>query len=349
MNRTAMRVLVITVFMSVFLLLAGGAASAVTVTTIPLVGNPGQLRISGHRVCYMNHVDPMNPDSYRVHSFNFSTGIDTEITPVLNDYQDPDVDGDIVVWAESGGLGIYMYDFNAPVVGGTAFPGSGTYSFNPSLSGSILAWRAMDFANTISNIWYRQGPVSTQVTNLPSNQFAVSPDVSGNYIVWYWFDVSSSAPLKVYFYDIAAPAVPGGTIFGSTSASQSDAHVSGSTVVYMDNTDGTDWELYLYTLPDGPPRKITDNLVDEVSPDISGNYVVWAANNQIFLYDIMAGTSEQISDSGVGGLNENPKIDGNHVVWQNQSGTGTSTTYLATIQDETPPAPPAQTLLWTGP
>lgn len=343
MRRITCHILAIIAVMSVFLVISGGAVSAVTVTTLPLVGNPQQIRISGHRVAYLDFVSL--PDFMRVHSYNFSTGVDTEITPIAADRYDPDIDGDIVVWGESG-LGIYTYDFNAPVVGGTAIPGTSTFSFQPSLSGPILAWRAMDFINTISNIWYRQGAVSTQVTNLPNNQFAAAPDVSGNYIVWYWFDVGAPGIQKVYFYDIANP-VPGGTIIGSTPASQGDAHVSGSTVVYMDNTDGTDWELYLYTLPSGPPIKITNDLIDQAAPDISGNYVVWQANNQIFLYDIAAGTTVQISDSGVGGFNENPKIDGNHVVWQNQSGTGTSTTYLATIQPEgtTTPTP---TLPFTG-
>jgi beta propeller repeat protein len=342
MRKITCHILAITVFMSMFLLFSGGAASAVTVTTMPLSGTPLQLKISGHRVSYLDFVSL--PDIMHVHSYNFSTGVDTDITPVDTDRMDPNIDGDIVVWYESSGLGLYMYDFNAPVVGGSAIPGSGTYSFQPNLSGPILAWRDMDFITTSADIWYRQGAASTQVTNLPNNQLALAPDVSGNYIVWYWQDISGPINTKIYYYDVANP-VPGGTLFASGPSSQADPRISGSNVVYMDNIDGTDWEIFLVTLPGGTPQRITNNLTDDVTPDISGNYVVYARDGQIFMYDITTLQETQLSDSGVAGTNVYPEIDGNHVVWLNQSVAG-SFGYLATIQDETPPAP--VTLPYTG-
>lgn len=140
--------------------------SAVTVTTIPLVGDPLNPAISGHRITYLDFVSL--PDIMHVHSYNITTGVDTDITPVDTDRGDANCDGDKVVWYEGDGAGVYEYDFNAPVVGGTAIPGSGTYSFQPALSGSVLAWRNFDFVNSKSDIWYRQGAVSTQVTNVPT-------------------------------------------------------------------------------------------------------------------------------------------------------------------------------------
>jgi beta propeller repeat protein len=346
MNRTTMRAMAITVFMSIFLLFSGAAASAVTVTTIPLVGDPIELDISGHRISYLDFVSP--PNHMRVHSYNFSTGVDTEITPVAAHREDPSCDGDKVVWYEGDGAGLYEYDFNAPVVGGTAIINSGTNSLEPNLSGSILAWSEWNNLLGIYNIWFKQGAASTQITDLPNEQLALHPDVSGNYIVWYWQDVSGApSTTKMYYYNVASP-VSGGTMFASGPSDQSDPRISGNKVVYMDDIDGTDLELFLITLPGGTPQRITDNLANDISPDISGNYVVWERNDQIFMYDIATGQTSQLSDSGIGGFNENPKIDGNHVVWQNQSGTGTSTTYLATIQDETPPAPATPTLPWTG-
>jgi beta propeller repeat protein len=314
----------------VFLITLSGGASAVTVTTLPLSGKPMNLNISGHRVSYMDFISL--PDFTHVHVYDFSTtpGVDTDITPVDSGRFNPSINGNLVVWHEEGATGVYQYDIAAPIIGGAAIPGSGTIAYNPVRDGSILAWGEYNPGLT-SDIWYKDGGgAAVQVTNVPNNHFADFPDVSGRYIVWQLFDNTGLTNFDVYYYDFDNP-IADGTAIASGPSIQEDPRISGANVVYSDNADG-DFEIYLYPLPGGPAQKITDNVATDVSPDISGNYIVWSGDGQIFLYDINTAQTTQISD-GLGPYVE-PRIDGNHVVWLNTPETGPATAYLATIQEE---------------
>ncbi len=329
---------------AVFLLALSGAASAVTVTTIPVTGSPLEITISGHLIAY---TDEVSFDNNTMHVVDLGNGLDTAITPANAATRiSPTIDGTRVVWYEGSGNALFLYDTSAPVFGGTLIPGTGTpptaYTFTPALSGNILAWQIFDFSGAMkSDVWYQTplGAAAVQVTNLAGSQFVGNLAVSGKWIVW--FD-SHTGTNNIYYYDTSAVPVPGGTPIAPGASNQLSPRIFGNDVVFSDNAGG-DSEIYLYTLPGGPLQQITDNTgIEDYAPDISGNYVVFLRNGQVCLYDRTTLQTTQLTNGPETFMA--PRIDGNHVVWLNvppETDPATpSTAYLATIQAEVAPQLP---------
>ncbi len=63
--------------------------------------------------------------------------------------------------------------------------------------------------------------------------------------------------------------------------------------------------------------KITDNLHQDLVPQLSGDYLVWQSeingNQEIFLRDLNSRTTKQITTNSTD--NQNPQISGNNIVW----------------------------------
>lgn len=98
--------------------------------------------------------------------------------------------------------------------------------------------------------------------------------------------------------------------------------VSGSRVVFSDNRFGS-YDIFLY---DGATRmttRLTSDPTDEITPDISGDSVVYAvrggsAGADIHAYDIPTRTVRVLA--GGAGDQVNPSIDGRHVAWEDRAG-----------------------------
>lgn len=335
------KLVILLTLICLFIVLLSGVSLGATVTTIPLTGAPTSIDISGHRVVY---TDEVSHDNNYIHVYDFGTGVDTSINSTDANREDPTIDGDRIVWYEGAGAGLYLYDMSAPIPGGTFITGCGTppnaYTYGPAMSGTALAWQIESIGNT-AIFCQNPGPSSLQITSWLSAWGVGLPDVSGNYIVWH--DDRTAHDVNKVFYDDITSHVLNGHFITSALPVQMYPRISGNNIVYCDGFTNSQ-DIYLYPLPGGPEQKITDDSNKGWNPDISGDYIVWEGGGQIYMYNIADGSTTQLTTGP--DQYTRPRIDGNHIVWLESTEVGPAAAFLATIQDETPPATPE--LPYTG-
>lgn len=81
-----------------------------------------------------------------------------------------------------------------------------------------------------------------------------------------------------------------------------------------------------FDLASGGPRKLTDDTLSQVQPDISGDLVVWeveeADDQDIVVHDLRPGAQRTLT--GPDTDEQHPAIAGRHVVWEEWDSTGLS-------------------------
>lgn len=95
-------------------------------------------------------------------------------------------------------------------------------------------------------------------------------------------------------------------------------------------------DIYLYQINNGMTTQVTETIIDEIMPRISGDYVVWESRLdgdwEIYLYQISKDKITQITDNSTDDVW--PEISGDHIVWHGDSG-GDSEIYLYQISSAT--------------
>lgn len=88
---------------------------------------------------------------------------------------------------------------------------------------------------------------------------------------------------------------------------------------YWDTLGGQNIEVFLYDFDTGVETRLTEKLMQQFTPKVSGDYVVWEdygkgyEREEIALYHIPSGEIRMLTDDDVRQMA--PEIDGNHVVW----------------------------------
>ncbi|MFN9176465.1 MAG: beta strand repeat-containing protein [Synechocystis sp.] len=204
---------------------------------------------------------------------------------------------------------------------------------------------------------YTLGSTSTATLNFDDNELPISsgtsgnisPQISGNNVVWVSFDVSSGG---IFLYNgISTNKLP------SSFPSSFSPLISGNNIVWSTFFSG-DNEIYLYNGTN--TITLTNNTSDDNSPQISGNNVVWRSftttninSSEIFLYNGINTT--RLTNNGF--PDAFPKISGNNVIWQGFSGNsdeiyfynGTSTIQLTnnSFTDDSPKIS-GNNVVWRG-
>ena len=181
---------------------------------------------------------------------------------------DPDISGNTVVYRASS-------DVYTHPIGGTSSPvapASGSrYEF--SIDGSIVAWMEMVDAPQIMVRDISTSDAPLQVTT--GTDWHRNPAVSGRLIVWD--EDSGDGTYDIYGYDLDDPAT-GVFPICTDVGSQKYPAVSGSIVVWQDQSDGTgSYDIWAIDLADAgsPAFEVSDGTGDNKNPAVSGNTIVW--------------------------------------------------------------------------
>jgi len=145
--------------------------------------------------------------------------------------------------------------------------------------------------------------ISGQTTQITSDGIVKDAlHAQGNKIVW------RQAYKNIVSYDISTQQI----IPIVTGAINTDfPRTDGNKVIWQEYRDGS-WNLYLWD-------NGVETLIGDVSnADVSGNYIVYLDPQiaEIILYDISAGTTQQLTTTSSPFSVNDPKIDGNKVIWE---------------------------------
>lgn len=224
----------------------------------------------------------------------------------------PRIEGAIVAWQTNIPSGVIQWcDLSETSINVRSFDQQGSY---PAVSGNLIVWQA-DF-------WGYDDIYGYDINNPSGGEFVVCgaanmqmmPAISGNRVVWE-DKRNTTYPL---IYTTVLPQT-GGQLIASSTASQSTPAVSGHLVVWRDNRNNNR-QIYYCDLSNTPwsAAPVYPQAYEQWRPDISGSRVVWLAmqnNNRVglYVYDISQGQLVwSYQKNGV----DNPKIDGQVVVWQ---------------------------------
>lgn len=151
------------------------------------------------------------------------------------------------------------------------------------------------------------------------------PYISGDNVVW-------KSERGVFLYNGKKTIKLDNNVNLASLQIQGHNLVWNTTIDFFDSKD--DSEIFLYNGKE--TIQLTDNDLNDFSPEISGDNIVWDSgndfNSEIFLYD--GKEIIQLTDNNVNDMF--PKIDGNRIVWQRIDETKaepTTSVMLATLDD----------------
>ena len=229
-----------------------------------------------------------------------------------NIQEDPDISGNVVVYRKTTYPGTPYWAMDNPVTSVVYWKNLATGNTGKVRSTAIKQWNPKISGTRV--IWQEggnYGPYSLYVKNLAtggigkitSSSDLGSTDISGTRVIW----VSNN---HLYVKNLAT----GGSGTVATGHMYNPA-ISGVRVVW---TDGSYNRVYVKNIQTGATGSI--NSYEARNPDIYGDVIVWQyfqsnPNTSIYWKNIATGAGGKLSDG------MSPKISGNWVVWEVQSGS----------------------------
>lgn len=190
-------------------------------------------------------------------------------------------------------------------------------------------------ANTDIYLYDITDDTTVQITTNTAGQLC--PDIWGDYIVW--MDnrndsvFNNNAEWDIYLYQISTKQE---TLITTAAGIHTNPKINDGKVVWEDgrNFQGEDYlrggsnvpenntDIYMYDIKTGEETAIATGSLQECSPFVSGDYVVWEDRNDgdlaadIYLYNIASNEKIRITDDKVD--QRTPRIYGNYLVWMDE-------------------------------
>lgn len=226
--------------------------------------------------------------------------------------EDPDVSGNIVVYRKTTYPGTGSWAMDNPVTSVVYWKNIATGStdkvrttttkqWNPKISGSRVIWQ--EGGNYGPYSLYVKNLATGVISKVTSSSDRDNIDISGTRVIWEFNN-------HLYLKNLATGSsgiVTSGSIFNPA--------ISGVRVVWTDDSFN---RVYVKNIQTGATGSIYS--YEARNADISGDIIVWQyfqsnPNTSIYWKNIATGAGGKLSDG------MSPKISGNWVVWQVQSGS----------------------------
>ncbi len=272
-------------------------------TTTPITDNGLSERDPGISGSFMtwSYEDPSN--AHR--EVYFGGPFISNVAITNNDENDtnPEISGSSVVWSgwddnEPDGLAdnyeIYLWDYDTGLT--TQITNDAAADMHPSISGDYVVWLSDRDGDFDVYFWDRTDPETiTNVSDSIADEY--EPDISGSKVVW-------RHKYQIYLWDAVTPEIAPVPVTDpldpSDGAAAREPAISGSNVVWK-GWDGSDQEIYFW---DGSTTtQVTDNDVDDETPDVYDFDVVWSndedGDSDIYMTTIPEPSSTALSVAAI--------------------------------------------------
>jgi beta propeller repeat protein len=238
------------------------------------------------------------------------------------DHVSPLIRGDLVIWSqgESGDpkevAGINLATDQSLILPHERVSG-------PRIGDGGLVWAGEvtdtdSFARPI--IWFNLETQTSQA--IAYYRLAGWPDASGNIVVWEdWRNQNAGSDnANIYGYDLLSrQEFP----IAVAKGDQESPSISGSTVVWRDNrnTGSLNFcDIYGYDLQSKREFTIARDRCS-VMPEVSGNFVVWGDQDEIYTFDLQRQIISTIASAANNQSNNEPTVSGIVIVWTQWDGS----------------------------
>ncbi|MEL6908804.1 MAG: cadherin domain-containing protein [Cyanobacteria bacterium J06598_4] len=220
-------------------------------------------------------------DLFEVYTYDGSSQITQQLTDNNIGEASVDSSGQNVVWKGDGNT-IYLYDGTETI----ALTDNGV---SPLVSGDLVAWESYTGGRK-DRINLYDGNSTVEIAN--DSSVSLQGFFDGNVIWSQWdgndfelFRNDGTTTVQITDNDFNDRLNPNSTETSSGALGSTAVDGSGDNLVWSSYVDDN-WEIFYY---DGNETiQLTDNDVDDLNPQISGNKVVWNTDgdsSDIFLYD----------------------------------------------------------------
>ena len=191
----------------------------------------------------------------------------------------------------------------------------------PQIKGNYVVWQGHvngHWQVFLYNILYNTEEGTTQITNY--NYDSISPRTDGEYVVWSGKGTGSTSSIysEILLYNIESGEISPITDDNNTCI-DSSPQIADGRVVWTSHevtTSVEPGEINLYDIVTGQKLQLTDNDLDDVSPRINSEYVVWLQideddNSTLFRYLLPGGPAQSAPE---GFIWDSPQTDGDLTV-----------------------------------
>jgi beta propeller repeat protein len=277
---------ILSLLLTVSMIAFGSAAAAdIRITGIPITTNSYEdalPHIRGDQVVWQGYVG----GDWEIFVYNIAMGITTQITRNDHDDLSPQTDGHYVVWQgyNDGAWDIFIWD--GAQIDIISDPDADDVS--PQISQGRVVWTSEPFGNGFvghSEIMLYDAEARTRSVlsagDDPGNTLDDrTPRINSDGVVWSQSDDGDITPL---YYDFHTGVVREAweAFRGMAGGSQKDANLK-----VLTRHDGHDREVFVYNSESKRYHQITDNGFEDQHPSVSGNYVAWAADGEIYFAEL---------------------------------------------------------------
>lgn len=297
------------------------------------------------------------------------------VSPSDNPQENPDVDGDVVVWQE------YWLDYGDYDIFGLDLGTSGSTEFflswddnqvNPGISGSWVVFQDDQYGTDDQDVYLAD---VTDSENIQTYYFVntydseINPDVHGNTIVWQANAGTAASPnWDILAADVTEPNDPYIYYVDTVETNQQSPAIYRSRIVYQDYAEFEgeyDWDIWSADvwMKNAVTYESVSSYIglDEQAPAIWGDIVVWnepsaSGDSDIYFRDLSG--SGEIKTVCINPADQtNPAVSGNIVVWQDYRAdnwdiyglnltTGQEFAITNDLADQTNPAVSGTLVVW---
>jgi beta propeller repeat protein len=362
-NKKLHSVVLASIIMILFLIMVSSTAlaassSVITETRITTHGTAANPDIYGDKIVWQDN----RAGNWDIYIFDLSAK--TEIhTTNKTDQINPAIYKNLVVWEDerNGGHDIYMEDLSTKTQ--TRITKSGK-ALRPKIYDNRIVW--MDGRNGGSlegnnhpvgnwDIYMYDLSTSKEYQITTNNSMQMDPDIYKDKIVWHDERNMGDNPyehVQIYLYNLSTSVKTPVNYGEGACFVLSSPRIYGDKIVWMAETVGTNYNIYIYDLSSSTLDMIGSPYGNGYGsqPDIYGNRIVWSegsmepGNIDIMMYDLSTSTGTQITTNG--SSQTAPAIYGDRIVWQddrngNQNDGTNYDIYMGTLSESEPtPVPP---------
>ncbi len=264
--------------------------------------------------------------------------------------EDPDIYGDIIVWADyrNGNWDIYMYNLSSNE--DRQITKNASDQEHPSICGDIIVWQ--DSRGEKTNIWMYNISSGIERPVCPINMSQIMPRIHNNKIVWSEYDWHGKGYPNIVLYDLEKEDKI--YVTNNSSIYQTSPTIFEDKIVWVDlrNGDSDAWvswevypvkvnsDIYIYNITSKKEMIICNHPAGQWQPAIHGTKIIWADlrndadgvdlgdgtdNVDIYLYDLKLKKEYQLTTNsksqGEGGeqcTGRSIDIFGNMIVWEDE-------------------------------
>jgi beta propeller repeat protein len=274
----------------------------------------------------------------------------TQITKDSSNQDVPDIFNNLIVYRNNvtgtGDYYISLYDISTATE--TDIATSSSPKDSPEIHSNSVVW--MDERNDNKDIYLYDINDGREYQLSKDAGDQSNPDIYENLVVWD--DRGDNNQTDIRLYDLTVDTDGDGTpnfkdpdrpnpdpaetqIPSSPTFNDSFPSISGNRVVYERTTAGSDREIYLYNIATANLRSIATTGAN-FHPTIHETRIVWSTDNprDIYLFDIITGTTTQVTNNGDTTFESSPAIYGNNIYWIDDR-SGAAGLYIYAIATET--------------